>query len=163
MFALIVTTFIHTRQDSDSDVSTLPFRKNKTAGTDLHFPLMAANNLPIRTHGKSEETADLGFRTKFVWRFILADVGEPILCADFIHQHRVEIKLSSAEIKMDNEVILGVLGRGTNNAVSLPCKLINQDDGHEVPTQLQKVLHTTVHLTDSQRQNQNLKECYKQA
>ena len=45
---------------------------------------MAANQLPIRTYGQSMVKLDLGLRRAFAWPFIVADVRDAILGADFL-------------------------------------------------------------------------------
>ncbi|XP_064464301.1 uncharacterized protein LOC135375554 [Ornithodoros turicata] len=46
--------------------------------------LQAANGTMIKTYGLRSLTLDLGLRTSFRWVFVLADVSQPILGADFL-------------------------------------------------------------------------------
>lgn len=46
--------------------------------------MFAANNTIIKTYGSSTRVIDLGLRRQFRWQFIIADVVQPIIGADFL-------------------------------------------------------------------------------
>jgi len=74
--------------DTGSDVSVYPRSKmsKRTLGTFL--PLYAANGTIIPTYDKITLQPNLGLRRAFTWRFIVADVTQPIIGADFLaHFH----------------------------------------------------------------------------
>ena len=70
--------------DSGSVVSLLPHTSIAQRLNVQPLQLMAANQLPIRTYGQSMVKLDLGLRRAFAWTFIVADVRDTILGADFL-------------------------------------------------------------------------------
>lgn len=48
------------------------------------YQLYAANNTIIHTYGHITLEPNLGLRRKFLWRFMIADVTQPIIGADFL-------------------------------------------------------------------------------
>jgi hypothetical protein len=56
-----------------------PERKDR-----VNYKLLAANNTTIATYGWISLSLDLGLRRDFTWRFMVADVQEPIIGADFL-------------------------------------------------------------------------------
>ncbi|VDO96479.1 unnamed protein product, partial [Schistosoma curassoni] len=48
------------------------------------FSLVAANNTVIKTYGEQSLILDLGLRRRFTWVFIVAEIKQPILGADFL-------------------------------------------------------------------------------
>ena len=53
------------------------------------LPLVAANNLTITTYGTSKRIVDVGLKREYSWTFIVADVKQPILGADFLIHHNL--------------------------------------------------------------------------
>jgi len=51
--------------------------------------LYAANNTEIRTYGIKTQVLDLGLRRSFRWNFIIADVKQAIIGADFLAHHGI--------------------------------------------------------------------------
>ena len=60
------------------------------------LPLVAANNSTITTYGTSKRIVDVGLRMKreYSWTFIVADVKQPILGADFLIHYNLLVDLS---------------------------------------------------------------------
>src|SRR5215469_6527761 len=76
--------------DSGAQVSIIPRTANTTpTSRQLH----AANGTTIHTYGEKLLTLSLGLRREFKWIFILADVKQPILGADFLHNFELIIEL----------------------------------------------------------------------
>ena len=66
-------------------VSVLPRScANMTMDADS-LPLVAANNSTITTYGTSKCIFDIGLKREYSWTFIVADVKQPILGADFFN------------------------------------------------------------------------------
>ena len=76
----------HTRFliDTGSEVSVLPPSPSDRRHLPDKLTLTAVNDTPIPTFGKRSLTLDLGLRRSFSWIFIVADVQQPILGADFL-------------------------------------------------------------------------------
>ena len=72
--------------DTGAAVSIYPASKavKQTSTTPSHgTKLVAANSTHIRTYGQRRTTIDIGI-LKSSWPFILADVDQPIIGADFL-------------------------------------------------------------------------------
>lgn len=70
--------------DTGSDVCVYPRRLVKGARWTDTYQLYAANGSVIRTYGQITLEPDFGLRRKFLWRFIIAEVTQPIIGADFL-------------------------------------------------------------------------------
>lgn len=78
--------------DTGSDISLLPCN----GGTNIqssNFVIYAANNLPIKTFGERQRTLNLGLRRPIVWNFCLASVPYPIIGADLLAAHGINVDL----------------------------------------------------------------------
>ena len=70
--------------DTGEAVSVLPKScANGISGTDS-LPLVAANNSTIKTYGNCKRVIDVGLKREYPWTFIVADVQQPIIGADFL-------------------------------------------------------------------------------
>ena len=80
--------------DTGAAVSVLPRScANGTVDADS-LPLVAANNLTITTYGTSKRIVDVGLKREYSWTFIVADVKQPILGADFLIHYNLLVDLS---------------------------------------------------------------------
>ena len=80
--------------DTGAAVSVLPRSyANGTVDADS-LPLVAANNSTITTYGASKCIVDFGLKRKYSWTFIVADVKQPILGADFLIHYNLLVDLS---------------------------------------------------------------------
>ena len=77
--------------DTGADVCVLPktkFPQHKIKTTEPidqgNLNLYAANNTKIKTYGTKLLKLDLNLRRIFPWRFIIADVSQPIIGVDFL-------------------------------------------------------------------------------
>lgn len=84
--------------DTGAQVSVIPASCADRRRNEQTCPLQAINNSAIRTYGQRSLTLDLGLRRTFRWIFILADVSQAVLGADFLsffnlavdmHAHRL--------------------------------------------------------------------------
>lgn len=69
--------------DTGADLSVLPPPPNRKI-TPSEIKLFAANGSVINTYGTKTLVLDLNLRRKFTWNFVIADVGRPIIGADFL-------------------------------------------------------------------------------
>ena len=56
---------------------------------------MAANNTTINTYGNSKRVVDVGLKRDYPWTFIVADVQQPIIGADFLIHYNLLVDLRS--------------------------------------------------------------------
>lgn len=70
--------------DTGSDVSALPPRFVKRCSPNSDYRLFAVNGSSIPTYGTRNLTIDVGLPKTFAWNFIVAQVKQPILGADFL-------------------------------------------------------------------------------
>ena len=55
--------------------------------------LRAANNSIINTYGSRQLIFDFELPRPLTWKFLVADVSQPIICADFLLQHKLLVDL----------------------------------------------------------------------
>ena len=79
--------------DTGAAVSVLPKScANGISGADS-LPLVAANNSTIKTHGNCKRVVDVGLKREYPWTFIVADVQQPIIGADFLIHYNLLVDL----------------------------------------------------------------------
>ena len=59
------------------------------------LPLVAANNSTINTYGNCKRVVDVGLKREYPWTFIVADVQQPIIGADFLIHYNLLVDLRS--------------------------------------------------------------------
>ena len=97
--------------DTGSELSILP--PNLILPLDLakatrptNQPLIAANGSPIKTFGTRQIQLQLGLQ-KYSWRFIVAEVTQPIIGGDFLRSHSLLVDLANERlIRTDNLKII---------------------------------------------------------
>ena len=81
--------------DTGAAVSVLPKScANKISDADC-LPLVVANNTTINTYGTSKRVVDVGLKRDYTWNFIVADVQQPIIGADFLIHYSLLVDLRS--------------------------------------------------------------------
>ena len=81
--------------DTSAAVSVLPKScANRISDADC-LPLVAANNTTINTYGTSKRVVDVGLKRNYTWKFIVADVQQPIIGADFLIHYSLLVDLRS--------------------------------------------------------------------
>ena len=87
--------------DTGSELSVIPPSRSDTRKT-CSRSLIAANGSPIKTFGTRQMMLNLGLQ-KYSWRFIIADVAQPIMGADFLCSHSLLVGLANERlIRTDN-------------------------------------------------------------
>ena len=79
--------------DSGAEVSVLPATHIDRQTLKKGLPLRDASGSAISTFGKCTLSLHFGLRKNFNWTFILADVSQPIIGADFFREHGLLIDL----------------------------------------------------------------------
>ena len=74
--------------DTGLEMSIIPPSKAERTNWQDTFGLLAANNSPIVTYGTRSLMLNLGLRRTFRWVFMIANVRNPILGADFLQPLR---------------------------------------------------------------------------
>ena len=81
--------------DTGAAVSVMPKScANGISGADS-LPLVAANNSTIKTYGNCKLVVDVGLKREYPWTFIVADVQQPIIGADFLIHYNLLVDLRS--------------------------------------------------------------------
>ena len=70
--------------DTGAAVSVLPKSCANGISDADSLPLVAANNSTIHTYGNCKRVVDVGLKREYPWMFIVADVQQPIIGADFL-------------------------------------------------------------------------------
>ena len=81
--------------DTGAAVSVLPKScANEISDADS-LPLVAANNSTIHTYGNCKHVVDVDLKREYPWTFIVADVQQPIIGADFLIHYNLLVDLRS--------------------------------------------------------------------
>ena len=81
--------------DTGAAVSVLPKScANRISDADS-LPLVVANNSTINTYGNCKRVVDVGLKREYPWTFIVADVKQPIIGADFLIHYNLLVDLRS--------------------------------------------------------------------
>ena len=81
--------------DTGGAVSVLPKSCANGISDADSLPLVAANNSTIHTYGTCKRVADVGLKREYPWTFIVADVQQPIIGADFLIHYNLLVDLMS--------------------------------------------------------------------
>ena len=81
--------------DMGAAVSVLPNSCANGISDANSFPLVAANNSTIHTYGNCKRVVDVGLKREYPWTFIVADVQQPIIGADFLIHYNLLVDLRS--------------------------------------------------------------------
>ena len=102
---------IHTRflVDTGSEVSAIPPSSADRRRSPDKLTLMAVNDTPIRTYGKRSLTLNLGLRRSLPWIFIVTDIQQPILGADFLRHFGLMVDMRQRQL-VDTHTHLHIQG-----------------------------------------------------
>ena len=81
--------------DTRAEVSVIPPSATSPSHLKSNLTLQAANNTPIPTYGNRLLTLNIGLRRTFQWVFIIADVKNPIIGADFLRHYGILVDLAN--------------------------------------------------------------------
>lgn len=100
--------------DTGANVSLIPVTyKQKHSGKCLDYKLFAANNSEIKTYGTRTLNINLRLRRQFRWTFIITDVNQAILGADFLEFHGLIVNLKAKKL-IDKKTNLLTVGKIVN-------------------------------------------------
>ena len=85
--------------DTGACISLIPAKKfaHKNSIPDNPY-LQAANGTPIKTFGERFLKINIGLRRDFIFPFVIADVKNAIIGADFLSKHKLNINMSEKTI-----------------------------------------------------------------
>lgn len=100
--------------DTGANVSVLPVRSVPKSDTNSNcsYTLYAANGTEIKTFGIKTLTLNFNLRRPFKWTFIIADVKQAIIGADFLIKHKLLVDLSNKKL-LDQTTNLSVIAEIT--------------------------------------------------
>ena len=81
--------------DTGAAVSVLPKSCTNRTSDAACLPLVAANNTTINTYGNCRRVVDVGLKRDYAWTYIVADVKQPIIGADFLIHYSLLVDLIS--------------------------------------------------------------------
>lgn len=119
--------------DSGANVSVIP-RNFKYSKDSLHpiknCKLYAANSTEIKTYGYVNLTLNLNLRRLFKWTFIVCDVKQPIIGADFLRNFRLLVDLHGKKLidELTSVNVIGTIINQTDSSItslSTDCKAFN--------------------------------------
>jgi hypothetical protein len=70
--------------NTGSDLCVFPRKLIPQQRERVNYDLCAANGTPIPTSGRLSLSLNLGLRREFAWRFVVANVAQPLIGADFL-------------------------------------------------------------------------------
>ena len=86
--------------DTGAEVSVIPpNRTDKRCGPNSNVMLQAVNHSTIDTFGERSITLDFGLRRVFRWIFVIADVGTPIIGADFLRHFNLLVDIKNNKLR----------------------------------------------------------------
>ena len=85
--------------DTGAEVSVLPATSaDRRRPSQPEHTLRAVNGSSIASFGTRSLTVSLGLRRRFQFVFVIADVEQPIIGADFLHHHQLTVDLRARRI-----------------------------------------------------------------
>ena len=81
--------------DTGAAVSVLPKSCANVISDADSLSLVAANNSTIHTYGNCKRVVDVGLKREYPWTFIVADMQQPIIGADFSIHYNLLVDLKS--------------------------------------------------------------------
>ncbi|CAG5043554.1 unnamed protein product [Parnassius apollo] len=84
--------------DTGANVSVLPAVRKDRLNQCSEYKLYAANGNEIATYGTKTIVLNLNLRRPYRWEFVVADVKQPILGADFLAYHKLLVDLNARKL-----------------------------------------------------------------
>lgn len=84
--------------DTGANVSVLQKTRKLCDSENCDYKLYAANGTEIKTYGVKTLNLDFGLRRQFRWTFIIADVKQNIIGADFLSRYGLLVDISARKL-----------------------------------------------------------------
>ena len=108
--------------DTGAEISVIPPSNTERKHRQDKLSLQAANNTTIATYGSRSLTLNLGLRRTFRWVFVIADVQNPILGADFLRSYNLIVDVGRRQL-LDALTQLTIQGVASSAASPSPSLL----------------------------------------
>ncbi|XP_064470037.1 uncharacterized protein LOC135387096 [Ornithodoros turicata] len=95
--------------DTGAEVSVIPASSSFSRSRQPCFSLKAANASTIPVYGQKSLTLNIGLRRDFRWLFLVADVTQAILGADFLNHFKLLVDVNGKRL-IDRTTSLSVHG-----------------------------------------------------
>ncbi|XP_049316982.1 uncharacterized protein LOC125779754 [Bactrocera dorsalis] len=87
--------------DKGAEGSVIPPTQQQRTCPDKNNYLYAANKSTIKTYGEKSMFLNLGLRRQYSWNFIIADVSQAIIGADFLSHFNLAVNLRQGKVIND--------------------------------------------------------------
>ena len=95
--------------DTGSCISILPAALCKDKGEESNLPLKTVSGSPIKTYGERILKLSFGLRREFTFSFLVCEVNNSILGADFLNHFNLVVDIFNAQL-IDNTTKLHSVG-----------------------------------------------------
>lgn len=117
--------------DTGSDVSVFPHTMTHGRQQQQAYELYAANGTRITTYGFTTLKPEFGLRRAFPWRFIIANVTQPIIGSDFLAHYHLLPDMKKKKL-IDGKTGLTVTGTRTNSRIASIKTIKGETDYHGI-------------------------------
>ena len=121
--------------DTGAQVSIVPPSSAERSAGPGKVCLQAVNGSDIATFGMRSLTLNIGLRRSFPWIFVVADIPQPILGADFLYHFGLLVDLRHSKL-VDTHTKLQVQGVVCPHQASTGIARLRRDDDTDPYTQL---------------------------
>lgn len=98
-----------------------------SSSTKINYHLYAANGSTINTYGDVVRTRNLRLRRDLTWRFLVADISQPIIGVDFLSHFNLAIDLRNRQL-IDQSTSSSAQGTLTKASPQGSIKLLQRHD-----------------------------------
>jgi len=84
--------------DTGANLCVYPRKYVCGSRTRSTYELAAANGTTVHTYGQKILTLNLGLRRLFTWNFVIVDISEPIIGADFLSHFHLIVDLKNCHL-----------------------------------------------------------------
>lgn len=126
--------------DTGADISVVPPTQSEKNYKVPQSTLFAANGTKIAIYGEKRINLNLGLRRSYEWTFVIADVNQPIIGADFLRHYDLLVDMKRNRL-IDRTTNIEAIGK-ISNISALEIKTYNSKDP------FQQLLAYFVHITN---------------
>jgi len=128
--------------DTGSDVSVFPQTLVCSKRRPEAYELFAANGTPIITYGSMTIKPDFSLRRAFPWKFIIADVRQPIIGSDFLAYYDLLPDMKRGKL-IDRKTGLTTTGTRCYNQVFSIKTVVKKSEFHTLLTEFPDITNPT--------------------
>ena len=116
---------LHWLVETGASISVVPPRQEDLKHIKNDLNLTAANGTVIATYGERLLNLNIGLRRKYAWIFIVADVTQPILGADFLAHYNLTVNLAHKTVTDQSTTLSTTLRESSIPATQISSTLNN--------------------------------------